>query len=108
MQIKSKAIGDAKRIPKVEDRFFLEVVLIDKASGKATGSFQYLAKSDPLDRLLRSMDVQNQLSGDWDFLVPQGDNSMHYKRILDPSIALASAAEQGMVQSFDRLVLSPK
>lgn len=100
MQIKSKAKGDTKRIPKVENRFFLEVVMIDSA-GRATSSYQFLAKSDPIDRLLQNVSSKTT-PGDWNFLVP---NENTFETISDTSLALEEAEKKGILNCFDRIVL---
>lgn len=108
MQIKSKAIGDAKRIPKIDDRFFLEVVLVDKTAGKASSSFCFLANKDPLDRILQTI-ADGSKSNEWDFLVSRvdGDTTL-YKRITDISIQLSEASAKGILYSFDRIILCHK
>jgi len=108
MLMKSKATGDSKRIPKMEDRFFLEVVIVDRATQGATSNFYFLANKDPLERILHCM--KNSWSSEaLEFLVPtQIGNDMMYKRITDTSIQLSEAATQGILNSFDRLILRPK
>ena len=107
MLMKSKASGDSKRIPTIEDRFFLEVVLIDKATRHASSKFYFLADRDPLDRILQL--INSSSTDSWEFLVriPHGDDAW-YKRIEDTSIQLSEAATQGILNSFDRLILIPR
>lgn len=110
MQIKSKAKGDAKRIPKVEERFFLEVVQVDNGSGKASSTFHFLANKDPLERIIQSV-ASSTNTTDWDFFVPLADGESEkatYSKISDTSIELADAAAKGILKSFDRLILRPK
>jgi hypothetical protein len=52
MMMKSKSKGDAKRVPKMENRFFVEVILVN-ANNSSTSCFVFMAKSDSLDRLLQ-------------------------------------------------------
>jgi hypothetical protein len=108
MVMKSKARGDAKRIPKIEDRFFLEAVVFDKATRSTSSNYYFLAHRDPLERILQSM-VSSSNSEAWEFLVavPQGDG-IRYKRIHDTSIQLSEATSQGILNSFDRLILRPR
>jgi hypothetical protein len=105
MQIKSKAKGDAKRIPKVENRFFLEVVMI-RNTGTATSSFQFLAKTDPIERLLQKVASKTPPS-EWDFLVPTSESNK-YETISNTSMALAEAEENGILKSFERIILRSK
>jgi hypothetical protein len=109
MQIKSKAKGDAKRIPKVEDRFFLEVIQLGSGgAGKASSSFQFLSNKDPLERIIQSV-ASSSNTTDWDFFVPVSDGeSMTYRKISDTSIELADAAAKAILKPFDRLIMRPK
>ena len=50
MMMKSKAKGDAKRTPKMENRFFLELVLVE--NGSVSSSFVYMGRTDTFDRLM--------------------------------------------------------
>jgi hypothetical protein len=108
MLIKSKASGDSKRIPKMEDRYFLEVVLFDKTAQVASSKFYYLAIRDPLERILQTMGTASNRDA-WEFLVPlpQGQNKW-YSRINEPSIQLTEATAKGILNSFDRLILRPR
>eukprot|EP00934_Nitzschia_sp_Nitz4_P001570 Nitzschia sp. Nitz4//scaffold3_size479765//328967//330580//NITZ4_000136-RA/size479765-processed-gene-1.313-mRNA-1//-1//CDS//3329550866//1570//frame0 len=107
IQIKSKAKGDTKRIPKMEDRFFLEFVKIDSNDGSASSSCNFLGKGDSLNRIGQSLSL---LPDDWVYLVPvvQGENTDRYTRIIDPSIKLTEAQRSGLLQPFDRVVLVSK
>jgi hypothetical protein len=105
MQIKSKAKGDVKRIPKVENRFFLEVVMIGNA-GTATSSFQFLAKTDLIERLLQNVASKTPPS-EWDFLVPTSESNK-YETISNTSMPLAEAEENGILKSFERIILRSK
>lgn len=108
MQMKSKAKGDVKRIPKVEDRFFLEVVKLNGGAGKASASFEFLANKDPVERIVQSV-ASSTATTDWDFFVPQTDGeATTYCKILDTSIELADAAAKSILKPFDRLILRPK
>jgi hypothetical protein len=106
MQIKSKAKGDAKRIPKVEDRFFLEVVMISK-SNTAEGSFCFLAKKDPMERILQVVAASTTSATDWEFLVPTED-PFKFNIITDPLTSLKDAEERQILKCFDRIILCPR
>ena len=47
MMMKSKAKGDVKRTPKMENRFFVELVLVE--NGSASSTFVYMARKDTVD-----------------------------------------------------------
>ena len=100
MLMKSKARGDFKRVPKIEDRFFMDVLLVQ--DGKATSSFQFLAKADPIARIIDSV-AGGTVAADWEFLVPSGEKA--FARIHDPSLSLQEAQEENVLQCFDRLIL---
>jgi hypothetical protein len=102
MQIKSKAKGDAKRVPKMENRFFLEVVLIQ--GGTATSSYQYLAKTDSIERLLQNIS-SSPASSDYDFLVPSYESDNSYNRIEDTTMKLEDAEAKNVLRCFDRILL---
>ena len=108
MLMKSKASGDSKRTPKMEDRFFLEVVLVDKTTGHASSNVYFLASTDPLERILQSI-KSSRAADAWEFFVPipHGDD-VWYKRIKNPTIQLSEAATLGILNSFDRLILYPR
>ncbi len=50
MTMKSKATGDAKRTPKMEHRFFLELVVLE--NGSVSTTFVYMGRKDTIDRLM--------------------------------------------------------
>lgn len=102
MQIKSKAKGDAKRVPKMENRFFLEVVLVQ--GGTATLSYQFLAKTDSIERLLQNIS-SSTVSSNYDFLVPSSDNSYKYNRIEETTMKLEDAEANDVLKCFDRILL---
>jgi hypothetical protein len=103
MLIKSKAKGDAKRIPKMEHRFFLELVVIQTVHGKCVASASpiFLSKTDPVGRLLR--DCVSVPSGlDAMILVPTEQGGF---RKVPTDIILQDAETQGLFKSFDRIVV---
>jgi len=119
MQMKSKARGDTKRV-KMPDRFFLELVVaddkgFDSVATEACGSV-FLAKSDPLDRLLRDCvpPLNDPSLTPWELLVPSlndSGGSYSFQRIAgsnDDSSSFKSwddAEQAGKVKSFDRIIL---
>ena len=119
MQIKSKAKGDKKRIPKVEDRFFMEVIMIDSHDddNKATGSFQFLARKDPMERILQNVVTSSSTSTsakaavNWEFFIPksEGDgcdsNSNKFSLVDDTSCSLDKMEKDGIFKCFDRLII---
>ena len=102
MQIKSKAKGDAKRVPKMENRFFLEVVLVQ--GGTAILSYQFLAKTDSIERLLQNIS-SSTASSDYDFLVPSSQSDNSYNRIEETTMKLEDAAANNVLKCFDRILL---
>jgi hypothetical protein len=107
MQIKSKANGDKKRIPKMENRFFLEIVLVT-ASGIAKSTYQFLAKTDPIERILQNV-ASSTPPADWDFYVPatSDEDGSSYVPV-DASVTVEQAESEGILKLFDRLILRSK
>jgi hypothetical protein len=111
MKMKSKAKGDNKRIPRMEDRFVLEVVTI-LDSGSAAFEYCFLAKHDPLERILQYATMTSSCFSpnapdSFDFLVPAEDNDC-FRFIRTTSIMLQEAEHQGILKPYDRLILRPK
>jgi hypothetical protein len=102
MQIKSKAKGDAKRVSKMENRFFLEVVLVQ--GGTATSSYQFLAKTDSIERLLQNIS-SSTASSDYDFVVPSSESDNSYNRIEETTMKLEDAEANNVLKCFDRIIL---
>lgn len=108
MQMKSKAKGDAKRIPKVEDRFYLEIVMVS-LDGVASSSFHFFSKKDTLERLLQLVVPASKRTTDWTVLVPNNEEEEStFKRIEDLSVVLKEAEETQILKCFDRMILQPK
>ena len=118
MQIKSKALGDAKRV-KLASRFYLEVCLVHTvASDGDIFTYQvesirpyFLSITDSLNRLVRDY-YYKHTADRWDYLaVPRErqqeveENVLH--RIVDPSQCLRVLEEQRLLQPFDKIVLMP-
>jgi hypothetical protein len=105
MQMKAKAKGDTKRVPKVEDRFFLQVVLVD-STWRATSNPYFLARTDALQRLLSSISTIKDPSK-WEFIVPQETANM-FRVISEGAVILKDAEAAGILNCFDRIILCPK
>ena len=123
MQIKSKAIGDSKRVPTL-DRFYLQAVVVtidDKTGGFSVQSVKnhFLATTDKLSRLVRDYYSSYSLSvngmtttvQDWDYLVlpamSMEDEKVALRRVLDPSHSLKELKDRAHFQPFDTMILSP-
>lgn len=114
MQMKSKAAGDAKRV-KMPDRFFLELVTV--VDNNETCSIfavapVFLARSDPLNRLVRDCALKPPASGDWSWellLLATSSDDCSIRRITasddNKTSSWESAERNGDVQCFDRVVL---
>jgi hypothetical protein len=105
MKIKSKAKGDTKRISNMQDRFFIELVVVSKNDGLATSAYYFLGKTDPLERILQfcyNGDCKSQVG--WDFLVPT-DNENCFRHITNTSMTTHAIEDQGILKSFGRLIL---
>lgn len=110
MKMKSKAKGDAKRIPKMDDRFFLEVVVVSDEGGQivATSDCYFLAKTDSLERILQYVPQtkpSSQSRDGWEFLVLNDDGK--FSILKDVSTSMLEAEECGSMKSFGRLILRP-
>lgn len=114
MQIKSKAVGDAKRV-KMPDRFFLELVTVaDEPCSNLYVVPVFLAKSDPLDRLMRdcaSAKPPAFSNWSWELLVAStsADDAVAFRQIAasdDSHIETWQDAEHnGLVKCFDQVIL---
>lgn len=106
MQMKSKANGDTKRAPKMEDRFFLELVTtIPGRSKKITVSPVFLNRNDLLNRL--RTDVAPLPAGpEWryEFLV-RAVHSDSLMRITDTEMRLSDAEKHGLLKCYDQIIL---
>ena len=112
MKMKSKAKGNKKL--KIEDRVFLEVVSIPQISKKPICEYIFLSRKDPIERILQFVGPsassptrsRENVAEMWDFLVPQED--ARYRPIAATSILIQDAEEQGIIKSFDRIILRSK
>mmetsp|Transcript_37948 Transcript_37948/g.92000 ORF Transcript_37948/g.92000 Transcript_37948/m.92000 type:complete len:516 (+) Transcript_37948:29-1576(+) len=106
MQIKSKAKGDAKRVPKMEDRFFLEVVTVSKA-GEAKSSYCFLSRKDKVERLLQVVATPTSNLTELEFFVAT-EKANEFTIIDDTSIELNGAEQRQLLKGFDRIILRQK
>jgi hypothetical protein len=133
MQIKSRALGNAKRIPNQADRFYLQVVVVATTAAPPAytvldTSPVYMSCHDPVDRLVRDHArpiLQASFAGpstaagasdsiQWDVLrcvAPAGgtdDSRFLFCKISDTTVSfrrLSEAKGQESVQQFDRVVV---
>ncbi|KAG7360902.1 hypothetical protein IV203_036001 [Nitzschia inconspicua] len=107
MKMKSKSKGDTKRIPNMEDRFFLEAVMVMEKGPVASG-YYFLANSDPIERILQyCATTGNDERENWDFIIPSVNNRC-FRRLRTTSTTTQAAQDQGMLQSYGRLILKQK
>mmetsp|Transcript_17466 Transcript_17466/g.40266 ORF Transcript_17466/g.40266 Transcript_17466/m.40266 type:complete len:115 (-) Transcript_17466:47-391(-) len=112
MKMKSKSKGNKKL--KIDDRIFLEVVLIPEVGSNPISESYFLSKKDPIERILQYMGIENSTassrtgsaSENWEFLVPQEDS--RFRPIATTSILMQELEENEIFKSFDRLILRPK
>ena len=106
MQMKAKAKGDAKRIRKMEDRFYLEVLILSKTEDKATSNTLFFHKKDTIDRVLQVLDIAG---GDWKVLVPiksEDEDRASFRIVKETQQTLEEAARANLLSCFGRLVLA--
>lgn len=106
MQIKSKAKGDAKRVPKMEDRFFLEAVTVSR-TGDVKSSYCFLSKKDKIERLLQVVATPTSNLTELEFLVAT-ENENQFTVIDDTSIEFNLAEQRQLLKGFDRIILRQK
>lgn len=104
MLIKSKAKGDAKRLKKMEDRFFFELVVINKDSTCEGISPCFLGRKDPLGRVTRDC-CAKAAEGEVELLVPMDGGENKFQRLVDTTMTLQAAETAKLLQPFDRLVV---
>jgi hypothetical protein len=98
MMMKSKSKGDAKRTPKMEDRFFVEVILLEGSDSSApTSDFVFMAKTDSLDRLLKE-----HIKADRIAYAIKGENEFFE---LSTGSTLQELEDANMLYCFDRIVV---
>jgi len=114
MQMKSKAKGDAKRVP-MPDRFFVEVVLAKRSNHSNDVNIldppmpYFLANSDPLHRLLKDEWVKAPLGsahlGSAQFVIPSPRGDHMFRRVPDPSESVQNISSAGILSSFDQMIV---
>ena len=106
MLMKSKAKGDKKRIPKMDDRFFLELVVIEDYNGtscSASATPVFLAKSDTVKRILRDcVSIPDGCTATV-YSIPKESNGGFCE--VPGDLSLQDAEAKGFIQSFDRVVV---
>jgi len=119
MQMKMKATGDSKRVKKVEDRFFVEIVTIDESTGGGSLNAVFAARNDTFERLLRDCgSVQaSSSSPSYELLVPavvdESSNDddddcearFSFRRIENTAMTLEEAERSNILRCFDRLIV---
>lgn len=105
MLMKSKAKGDKKRVPKMDDRFFLELVVVEDYTGQecvASMSPVFLARSDPVERVWRDcVSVPSGCTAAIYVPMEQGGSFLP----VPSDISLQDAEAKGFVRCFDRAVV---
>ena len=96
MLMKSKAKGDKKRTPKVEDRFFVQVMT---TSTSEAGPF-FMNRKDTVGRLLQEMSLPN--SGR--VFCSNGKTESEFSS-LPLDVTLEQAEQQGVLTNFGRLIV---
>jgi hypothetical protein len=100
MQMKAKAKGDGKRV-KLPDRFYFELVVVNKDSHTDLVEPVFMARSDPLSRILRDhVNAPGRLLVQCDT-----DNGTFFEMIDDTSICFESAVSKGVLTSFGRIIV---
>lgn len=96
MTMKSKAKGDVKRIPKMENRFFLELILVE--DGPASSSFVFMARNDTLDRV-----VMERMKGECQVFAITNDGSF---LALPMEHRVKDLEARNLLRCFDRVVVT--
>lgn len=104
MTMKSKAKGDNKRIPNVEDRFFLNVVVVLENASTVNSGYYFLAKTDAIERILQTCEAKQEPRENWDFLVP-AEKMGFFQKLPSTAMTAQMAEDQGLLRSFGRLIL---
>jgi hypothetical protein len=123
MQMKGRAVGDKKRV-KIEDRFFVELVIVADAGDSAETAMRvvessavFMAKTDSLSRLIRDCVRSDILTpglssaaaqpAQIDLLVPSPSGTAEtasFRPIADATVTFADAERDGIFKCFDRVV----
>lgn len=103
MLMKSKAKGDKKRVPKMDDRFFMELIVVEDFNGhcSAAASPVFLARSDAVERLLSDcVLVPNECTAE--IYIPTEQGSF---QVLSGDLSWQDAETRGLIKCFDRVVV---
>jgi hypothetical protein len=118
MLMKGKAMGDKKRVKAMEDRFYLELVILSNASNTTDdlqvicpSLYLFLSKKDPIMRIVETCNqhgkqkapILSQEECQLFTLVSISDLP-HYQP-LDHSMTLSEAQVKGIVTVYDRIIL---
>jgi hypothetical protein len=108
MRMKAKAKGDKKRVPRMEDRFFLEVISVPKKSGSemATSQTHFFAKKDTFARILQILGVH---PGEWKIFIPvcSDEKSNACFNVLDETgLSLGEAEKTDLLRCFGRILVA--
>mmetsp|Transcript_31575 Transcript_31575/g.65963 ORF Transcript_31575/g.65963 Transcript_31575/m.65963 type:complete len:638 (-) Transcript_31575:345-2258(-) len=119
MQLKSKAVGDAKRVP-LPHRFFLQVILVvtngsNNTVQTTTSHFLHIRK-DGIARLMRDSYDHNRNThvpasvAAWDYWVwhrstPEAEEAHNWIRLSATQMSMEELQKQGVLQPFDTLIL---
>lgn len=120
MLIKSRAKGDTKRVPKMEDRFYLELVLLEETSNNNHKDFEghqyeansilqvFLAKSDRVERILRDCVAAAVVSYSKNvilYMAVDHITTAQFRRIEQLDMTLTEAERLGLIRPFDRMII---
>jgi hypothetical protein len=117
MLMKGKAMGDKKRVKAVEDRFYLELVVLSSESNTnvlqviCPSLYLFVSNKDPI---MRIVDTCNQHGKQKSPTLLQEECQLfslvsisdrpHY-RLLNHSMTLSDAQVKGIVTVYDRVIL---
>jgi len=111
MKIKSKAHGDCKRLKLVEQRFFVELVLVGRGINCAISPV-FTGKEDTFERLVRDCiltlpslsKLTNPQNNEFELLTPTSSPSS-FRRIHDMTMSLKEAESKQILSNFDTLII---
>ena len=113
MLMKGKAKGDKKRIPKMEDRFFMEVVVASDDGNNASlvdSKFVFMGRNDRVERLIQDHTTAHEAADVVDvFFMPENSSCLNEEadgpQKIDKSITFREAEEQGRLAMYERVVV---
>jgi hypothetical protein len=105
MKIKSRAKGDAKRIPKMGSRFFLELLVATDDERKVSTNIVpvFLARSDPVGRLLR--DCVLVPSGHTAHILMPLKHDVNLFQVVPEEKSLDMCEKDDVLKCFDRVIV---